>query len=134
VYSEIPFMQQVHGGAHDFTRYTALGHRRLFRHFEEEWLGSVGGPGMALAWSIRYWLATVTGRRRRLRSAVMAFTPIFTFWLGRLDSRLARTPGGLDAASATGFLGRKAGEPLADERLIGEYAGAMSQLLWPWPS
>ena len=28
LYSEVPFMQQVHEGAYDFTRYTDLGHRR----------------------------------------------------------------------------------------------------------
>ena len=35
VYAETPFMQQVHGGPYDFTRFTPLGHRRLFRQFEE---------------------------------------------------------------------------------------------------
>ena len=31
LYSEIPFMQQVHEGAYDFTRYTLSGHRRLYK-------------------------------------------------------------------------------------------------------
>ena len=35
VYAETPFMQQVHMGRYDFTRFTHLGHRRLFRKFEE---------------------------------------------------------------------------------------------------
>ena len=34
LYSELPFIQQVHEGAYDFTRYTLSGHRRLFNHFE----------------------------------------------------------------------------------------------------
>ncbi len=49
VYAETPFMQQVHGGTHDFTRFTHLGHRRLFRKFAEVDSGVVCGPGMALA-------------------------------------------------------------------------------------
>jgi hypothetical protein len=35
VYSEIPFMQQVHEGAYDFTRYTLVGHRALFRALDD---------------------------------------------------------------------------------------------------
>ena len=34
VYAETAFMQQVHEGAYDFTRYTESGHRWLFRDFE----------------------------------------------------------------------------------------------------
>ena len=34
VYAETAFMQQVHGGRYDFTRFTRLGHRRLFRRFD----------------------------------------------------------------------------------------------------
>jgi hypothetical protein len=35
VYSEIPFMQQVHEGAYDFTRYSHLGHRKMFCNFRQ---------------------------------------------------------------------------------------------------
>ena len=52
VYSEIPFLQQVHEGAYDFTRYTLSGHRRLLNHFEELSSGVVAGPGTTLAWAI----------------------------------------------------------------------------------
>jgi len=41
VYSETPFMQQVHLGRYDFTRFTHLGHRRLFRKFKEICGGAV---------------------------------------------------------------------------------------------
>ena len=51
VYAETPFIQQIHMGRYDFTRYTHSGHRRLFRRFEEIASGPVGGPGMALAWA-----------------------------------------------------------------------------------
>lgn len=54
VYAETPFMQQVHEGAFDFTRFTVLGHRYLFRDFEMIDCGGNKGPAVALAWSIRY--------------------------------------------------------------------------------
>ena len=38
VYAETPFMQQVHEGAYDFTRYTVLGHRYLFKKFKQSCL------------------------------------------------------------------------------------------------
>ena len=34
VYAETPFLQQVHEGAYDFTRFTVLGHRYLFKQFQ----------------------------------------------------------------------------------------------------
>ncbi len=33
VYADTPFMQQVHEGAYDFTRFTLSGHRWLFKNF-----------------------------------------------------------------------------------------------------
>jgi uncharacterized protein YbaR (Trm112 family) len=56
VYAETPFVQQVHMGGYDFTRFTHSGHRRLFRNFGEIASGPVCGPGMALAWSYQYFL------------------------------------------------------------------------------
>jgi len=52
LYSELPFMQQVHEGAYDFTRYTLSGHRRLFNGFSEIESGMVAGPGTVLVWAI----------------------------------------------------------------------------------
>jgi ubiquinone/menaquinone biosynthesis C-methylase UbiE len=43
VYASTPFMQQVHEGPYDFTRFTESGHRYLFRHFT----GSIATPGYA---------------------------------------------------------------------------------------
>ena len=54
VYSVTPFMQQVHMGRYDFTRFTFLGHRRLFRHFTQIKAGMALGPAGALAWSLEY--------------------------------------------------------------------------------
>jgi SAM-dependent methyltransferase len=123
VYAETPFMQQVHGGAHDFTRYTALGHRRLFRRFDELAAGVCCGPGMALAWSVQYFLAAFAvgpTSKRLLRAQGTALT----FALPWLDPWLATRPGGADAASGVWFLGRRSEETLSDRALIEGYRGA----------
>ena len=46
VYAETPFMQQVHMKQYDFTRFTYLGHRWLFKNFEE----IASGPCCVLVW------------------------------------------------------------------------------------
>ena len=49
LYSELPFMQQVHEGAYDFTRYTMSGHRRLFNSISEmtvAWWRARYSPGV----------------------------------------------------------------------------------------
>ena len=56
VYSETPFIQQVHMQQYDFTRFTYLGHRRLFRKFIEIEHEPLMGPGTALAWSYTHFL------------------------------------------------------------------------------
>ena len=57
VYAVTPFMQQVHEGAYDFTRFTLSGPRWLFRQFTEIKAGVQGGPGVSLQWAIRYFVA-----------------------------------------------------------------------------
>ena len=64
MYAETPFMQQVCVARFDFTRFTHLGHRRLFRWFDEVRSGPVCGPGMALAWSYQYFLLSFFERPR----------------------------------------------------------------------
>ena len=124
VYAETPFMQQVHMGRYDFARYTPLGHRRLFRQFEEIASGASSGPGMALAWAWQYWL-TSWARRKAFR-ALLAAAAGWTAWpLKYLDRWLLERPGAYDAASATYFLGRKSERTLSDRELIGLYRGAL---------
>jgi len=69
VYSEIPFMQQVHEGAYDFTRFTLSGHRYLFKNFETIKLDVLDGPGAAFSWSFRYWVWALTRSRNIARAA-----------------------------------------------------------------
>lgn len=123
VYAETPFMQQVHGGRYDFTRYTHLGHRRLFRQFEELDSGATGGPGMALAWAWQYFLWSFT-TSRLVRKALQAVAGITAFWLKYLDPWLLRRPAAWDAAAGFYFLGRKSEQIVADREIIRRYHGA----------
>ena len=124
VYVETPFMQQGCVARFDFTRFTLLGQRRLFRDFEEIRSGAACGPGMALAWSYQYLLLSHT-RRPALRVAIKGFARATAFWLKYLDHYLIEKPGTIDAASGLYFLGRRASSPLSDSDLVASYRGAI---------
>jgi uncharacterized protein YbaR (Trm112 family)/SAM-dependent methyltransferase len=123
VYAETPFMQQVHGGRYDFTRFTHLGHRRLFRKFEEIDSGATCGPGMALAWSCDYFLASFTSLKIS-RALLHVFASLMSFYLKYLDYYLLDKPGAFDAASSYYFMGRKSQQILSDRDLVKLYKGA----------
>jgi SAM-dependent methyltransferase len=124
VYAETPFMQQVHMGRYDFTRFTTLGHRRLFRRFEEVASGAAVGPGSALAWTLTYFVSS------------FARSPAWRRWLdavGRLCffgfryfDRFLTGDSAMDAACGLYFLGRKVSETLSDRELIAQYRGGMT--------
>lgn len=120
LYAETAFMQQVHGGRYDFTRFTYLGHRRLFRNFSEIDSGATGGPGTALAWSWQYFLLSFV-KSKQARDAMKVFCRMTTFFLKYFDHYLANFPRGLDGASGYYFLGVKSNEVLADKELIKLY-------------
>jgi SAM-dependent methyltransferase len=124
VYAETPFMQQVHLGRFDFTRFTHLGHRRLFRRFEELRSGAACGPGMALAWSYQYFLLSFSASKP-IRQALKAFASITSFYLKYFDYFLIDRPGAYDAASGFYFLGRRTDQVLTDRELVGLYRGAV---------
>ena len=122
VYAETPFIQQVHMRQYDFTRYTHLGHRRLFRNFEEIKSGATGGPGMALAWSYTWFL------RSFATSAIMVylltfFAYITSFFLKYFDYLLIEKPGSYDAASQFFFIGKKSNTALPDKELLKQFRG-----------
>lgn len=123
VYAETPFMQQVHLGPYDFTRFTHLGHRRLFRRFDEVDSGLVAGPGTVLSWSYEHFLLSFV-RGRAPRGLVKAFSRLTGFWLKYLDTFVNGRPGALDAASGYYFMGRKSDHALPDRELIKLYRGA----------
>jgi len=101
VYAETPFMEQVHERAYDFSRFTQSGHRWLFKQFSEISAGPIGGAGVALVWSIRYFCRAL-GAGDKL--SLLISLPFF--WLRFLDA-FARGRAA-DAASGFYFLGRRA--------------------------
>jgi SAM-dependent methyltransferase len=120
VYAETPFMQQVHMGPYDFTRFTHSGHRRLFRDFDEIATGVACGPGMALAWSYQHFLLSFT-ESRVLRMIIRAFASLTSFYLKYVDHYLVRKRSALDSASGFYFIGRKEGHTLSDREVIDYY-------------
>lgn len=120
VYADTPFMQQVHEGAYDFTRFSKSGHRWLFRGFEELAAGPVGGAGASLIWAIRYFVRALTGSGKVATAVSLAF-----FWLRFLDI-VARVPESEDGACGLFFLGRKAHAPIGPKDIVAYYEQARS--------
>lgn len=117
IYSEIPFMQPVHEGAYDFTRYTLTGHRYLFKKFEKIDCGVLDGPSEAFTWALKYWLmATI---KNRLIANIISQS---TYWL--LLKPLSLLTGGVksfDFFSGSYFLGTKSTLELRHSQVIETY-------------
>jgi len=128
VYAETAFMQQVHAGRHDFCRFTLLGHRRLFRGFEQIAAGAAAGPAVALAWAWQHFLLSCTASRtgRVLATGIASLT---AFWLKYLDTYLLARPAALDAASAFFFLGARRETRLTDREVTAVYAGPQNDVV-----
>lgn len=123
VYAETPFMAQVHLGKYDFTRFSHLGHRYLFRKFEEICSGAVCGPGMALSWSYQYFLLSFV-KAQAARAFIKIFARLTSFWLKYFDYYLIDKPGSFDAALGYYFIGKKSNRVLSSRELIKLYRGA----------
>jgi SAM-dependent methyltransferase len=122
VYAETPFMQQVHAGRYDFTRFTHLGHRRLFRSFVELKSGPACGPGMALAWSYQYFLLSFF-ETRFLRQFVTVLARCTSFYLKYFDAFLVNKESSYEGASAFYFIGKKSAHTLTDREVLNSYRG-----------
>lgn len=125
LYSELPFMQQVHEGAYDFTRYTMSGHRRLFNGVSEIESGMVAGPGTAFVWAVEN-LALAFVFRPSLRKIIKAVVRLGFGWIKYLDLLLVDNPAAMDGASCTYLLGRKVEGKISDADIIARYVGAKS--------
>lgn len=127
VLAETPFMQPTHLAPYDFTRFTHLGHRRLFRHFEELSSGPTCGPGMALALAYSGFLTSFC-RSRWMRRIMQHFSAFSAFWITYFDRYLLDKPGSYDTAAGFFFLGRKTvGYMLSDRELLTLYKGPQSR-------
>lgn len=122
LYSELPFMQQVHEGAYDFTRYTHSGHRRLLNGFEEIESGMVAGPGTVMVWTIENFVLAFFSNQF-IRKAAKATIRLLFFWLRYFDYMLEKKAAAMDGASCTYFLGSKIEGKISDSKIIEAYNG-----------
>lgn len=119
IYAETPFMQQVHEGGSDFSRFTAVGHRNLSRNFDEMGSGAVAGPGVTLAWAFCYFCIGLF-RSRRIGTIIAIPVQLVC----RLLDGLVRDDDKLDGASCLWFMGRKSeGASLTVKQTIKTYKG-----------
>jgi SAM-dependent methyltransferase len=124
VYAATAFMQQVHMGRFDFTRFTDLGHRWLFRCYDEIIRTNAGGPASALAWSLTYLALSFVSTRKAVRLATRAVMRLLFFWVHWLDYLVRRRLPARDAASGVIFVGRNEKAPVVSPRqLVAQYHG-----------
>ena len=118
VYAETPFLQQVHEGPYDFTRFTESGHRWLFRRFELLDSGVVAGPGTQIAWSIDYAV------RALFRSPLAGRVARVLGSGAHLLDRLVPRRFAVDDASCVYFYGRKSEREISPREIVAHYMGA----------
>ena len=109
---------------YDFTRFTHLGHRRLFKNFEEIEHAPLMGPGTVLAWSYTHFIKSFSSSKK-IVFVLAAFAHLTSFFLKYFDYYLIDKPGSYDAASAFYFLGKKTNKTLKDRDLIKGFKGMM---------
>jgi SAM-dependent methyltransferase len=123
VYSEIPFLQAVHEGAYDFTRYSLSGHRRLFEYFSEEDAGMVAGPATSFLWSLDMLLRSLSSNKRLSRAFSIGGRLLFG-WIKYIDKLIANNAIAMDAASCTFYLGIKSNNKRSATSIIDAYGNS----------
>lgn len=118
IYAETPFLQQVHEGRYDYSRFTVLGHRYLFKNFTSIDIGGNKGAGVALAWSIKYFLWALFRSKRIASLLSLPFTILLRLLEKFVDERSL-----YDASSGVYFLGKKNSETLTHKNLAKLYKG-----------
>ena len=101
IYAETPFMQQVHEGAYDFTRFTVLGHRLLFKDFRTVKLGYISGLGQSFLWSLEFFVSGLFRSKKVGKLFKLCF-----FWI-RFFERFIPDEMNEDGACGCFFLGQK---------------------------
>jgi SAM-dependent methyltransferase len=117
VLADTPFLQAVHMGRYDFTRYTPLGQRALFRRFTEIEVGISAGPMSSLRWAIEHFLRTLF--RSPYPAMLLRPMTIPLGWIDQFTSRYA-----FDACCGSYFIGRKSGHTATPKEIIAGYKGA----------
>ncbi len=118
VYAEVPFLQHVHEGPYDFTRFTQCGLRWLFRRFAVVDSDIERGVGSQLLWTIDH---STRALFRSKRAGHLA--KALCFWVRYLD-RFTDRRFSSDSASAFYLLARKAEQDISPQEVIAFYRGA----------
>jgi SAM-dependent methyltransferase len=121
VYADTPFLQHVHEGAFDFTRFTESGHRWLFRRFSLIESGIVAGIGTELSWSLAHVARSVIPFKGAYSAVRIGMRPI-----ALLVDRLAKPKHAIDGASSFYFYGRRSSETLRPRDMVEHYRGAQA--------
>ena len=106
IYAETPFLQQVHEAPYDFHRFTYLGHRLLFRQFDEISSGPIAGPATVLFWAYVSFISSFSDQKY-LKAFLMRLALFTGFWIKYFDYFLISKKGALGGASALYFMGQK---------------------------
>ncbi|MEO8895721.1 MAG: methyltransferase domain-containing protein [Rhizomicrobium sp.] len=117
-----PFLQPVHMGAYDFTRFTYLGHRRLFRHFDDIQSGPCGGPVYSWIHLFRNILLSLSDNHK-IQSAMRFIGLLLTYPVRWLEKIFPRTQTAYNSACAFYFLGRLREQPIPDREIISMFRG-----------
>lgn len=118
VYAETPFMQQVHSGAYDFTRFTVLGHRYLFRDFKMISIGGTVGAHVVLRWSLRSFTRAIFPNK-----ILFKLSDIFWGLILWPFKYLIRASSLYDSASGSYFFGQKSNTRVTHAEVIALYRG-----------
>lgn len=115
VFADTPFLWPVHELAWDFTRYTASGHRWLFRRFDAIAAGTSSGPGTVFVLAIRHLVAALT------RSSVIGRLASVPFFWARYLDRFCEPRRRLDSAGGLFFFGRRRDREMTPAELVRFY-------------
>jgi SAM-dependent methyltransferase len=121
VYSEMPFLQQVHEGAYDFFRASMGGHKLMFQDYDELDSGMVAGPFTLLLWTLESILLSIMPSI--IHMPVKALYRVIFFWIKYLDYLVKNNNAAIDSASATYFYGQNKGKPRSLNDIINSYRG-----------
>ena len=119
VYSETPFMQQVHEANFDFTRFTHSGHRLLFKNFKEINSGIAMGMGVQILWTVENVARGIFRSSKMGRIILLLF-----FWL-RFIEYLIPESRRFDSSSSFYFLGKKDNQAFNKKNIIDYYRGGL---------
>jgi SAM-dependent methyltransferase len=115
LFADTPFLWPVHEKAYDFMRFTASGHRWLFRYFDVLAAGASSGPGTTFVLTLGSLAASLFRSSKIGHIAVLPF-----FWVRYLDA-LCDERGGLDAAAGLFFFGKRRDAPISVAELLAFY-------------